>query len=229
MDEAVGTMAIRASGPPARLTNAERMSLSRSLSSAPPMAITGPAVTMPSGPDAAGSVATLSLIALPATPATPPHLQPTPPGITPAAVSSKYGGHGYDLASGVCRVGFHFWVFSLICIHWLYLAELYRLAVGEHTKGRGRKGLERHRPRCHPEERGISSWFRSWLRGRGFSCKSIGVTQVSQCTVGGTAEYGQLPASRPFNRSMLRRILMKAILRTSSRVKARSGSGLSFR
>src|SRR5215207_8244547 len=73
MDEAVGTMATRASGPPARLTNAERMSLSRSLSSAPPMAITGPAVTMPSGPDAAGSVATLSLIALPATPATPPH------------------------------------------------------------------------------------------------------------------------------------------------------------
>jgi hypothetical protein len=43
------------------------------LSSAPPMAITGPAVTMPSGSDAAGSVATLSLIALPATPATPPH------------------------------------------------------------------------------------------------------------------------------------------------------------
>jgi hypothetical protein len=39
----------------------------------------------------------------------------------------------------------------------------------------------------------------------------------------------QLPASRPFNRSMLRRILMKAILRSSSRVKARSGSGLSFR
>src|SRR5215211_4673846 len=187
MDEAVGTMATRASGPPARLTNAERISLSRSLSSAPPMAITGP------------------------------------------AVSGKYAGHSYDLASGVCPVGFHFWVFSLIYIHWLYLAELYRLAVGEHTKGRGRKGLERHRPRCHPEERGISAWFRSWLRGRGFSCKSIGVTQVSQCTVGGTAEYGQLPASRPFNRSMLRRILMKAILRTSSRVKARSGSGLSFR
>jgi len=37
------------------------------------MAITGPAVTMLSGPDAAGSVATLSLIALPATPARPPH------------------------------------------------------------------------------------------------------------------------------------------------------------
>src|SRR3954471_3609328 len=66
-------MATRASGPPARLTNAERMSLSRSLSSAPPMAITGPAVTMPSGPNAAGSVATLSLIALPATPAPLPH------------------------------------------------------------------------------------------------------------------------------------------------------------
>src|SRR5215213_3512468 len=73
MDEAVGRIATRASGPPARLTKAERMSLSRSLSSAPPMAITGPAVTMLSDPDAAGSVATLSLIALPATPARPPH------------------------------------------------------------------------------------------------------------------------------------------------------------
>src|SRR5215212_2457887 len=107
MDEAVGTMAIRASGPPARLTNAERMSLSRSLSSAPPMAITGPAVTMPSGPDAAGSVATLSLIALPATPATPPHAHNRRRGALPA-VSGKYAGHGYDLASGVCAAGLLF-------------------------------------------------------------------------------------------------------------------------
>jgi hypothetical protein len=37
------------------------------------MAITGPAVTMLSGPDAAGSAATLSVIALPATPLKPPH------------------------------------------------------------------------------------------------------------------------------------------------------------
>src|SRR5829696_3028195 len=120
MDDAVGTMAIRASGPPARLTNAERMSLSRSLSSAPPMAITGPAVTMPSGSDAAGSVATLSLIALPATPATLPHTHNRRRRGALPAVSGKYAGHGYDLASGVSRVGFHFWVFFLIYIHWLY-------------------------------------------------------------------------------------------------------------
>src|SRR5918995_7232899 len=109
MDEAVGTMATRASGPPARLTNAERMSLSRSLSSAPPMAITGPAVTMPSGPDAAGSVATLSLVALPATPARPPHVHNRRRrGIPLPAVSAKYAGPGYDLAAGFCHVGFLF-------------------------------------------------------------------------------------------------------------------------
>src|SRR5215203_1297748 len=115
IEEAVGTMATRASGPPARLTNAERMTLSRNLSSAPPMAITGPAVTMLSGPDAAGSVATLSLIALPATPATSSaRPQPTPPGILLAAVSGKYAGHGYDLAPGFCRLGFLFWLFAPI-------------------------------------------------------------------------------------------------------------------
>src|SRR5215213_528912 len=92
MDEAVGIMATRASGPPARLTNAERMSLSRNLSSAPPMAITGPAVTMPSGSDAAGSVATLSLIALPATPATLPHAHNRRRRGALPAVSGKYGG-----------------------------------------------------------------------------------------------------------------------------------------
>src|SRR5215210_3356883 len=75
MDEAVGTIATRASGPPARLTNAERMSLSRSLSSAPPMAITGPAVITPSGPNALGSVATPTPVALPATPAQSPHVR----------------------------------------------------------------------------------------------------------------------------------------------------------
>src|SRR5215212_1029262 len=111
MDEAVGTMAIRASGPPARLTNAERMSLSRSLSSAPPMAITGPAVTIPSGPDSAGSVATLSLIALPATPATLPHTHNRRRRGALPAVSGKYGGHGYDLASSSCGARFLFWVF----------------------------------------------------------------------------------------------------------------------
>src|SRR5215218_3002785 len=103
MDEAVGIMATRASGPPARLTNAERMSLSRNLSSAPPIAMTGPAVTMPSGSDAAGSVATLSLIALPATPAKPPHADNRRRRGSPRpAVSGKYGGHGYDIAP-VCR------------------------------------------------------------------------------------------------------------------------------
>src|SRR5215211_6439444 len=91
-------MATRASGPPARLTKAERMSLSRNLSSAPPMAITGPVVIAPSGPDAAGSVATLSLIALPATPAKPPHAHNRRRRVLPA-VSGKYAGHGYDLAS----------------------------------------------------------------------------------------------------------------------------------
>src|SRR5215203_786786 len=114
MEEAVGTMATRASGPPAKLTNAERMSLSRSLSSAPPMAITGPAVTMPSGPDAAGSVATLSLIALPATPAKPPHAHNRRRRGTLPAVSGKYAVHGYELASGCCRAGFPFWFFSTI-------------------------------------------------------------------------------------------------------------------
>src|SRR5215212_9649717 len=67
MDDAVGTMAICASGPPARLTNAERISLSRSLSSAPPMAITGPAVTAPLGDVGPGSVAVRVCVALPAT------------------------------------------------------------------------------------------------------------------------------------------------------------------
>src|SRR5215210_703283 len=95
-------MATRASGPPARLTNAERMSLSRSLSSAPPMAITGPAVTMPSGLDAAGSVATLSLIALPATP---PHAYNRRRRGALPAVSGKYAGHGYELASSAFCVG----------------------------------------------------------------------------------------------------------------------------
>src|SRR5215213_11576487 len=109
MDEAVGIMATRASGPPARLTNAERMSLSRNLSSAPPIAMTGPAVTMPSGSDAAGSVATLSLIALPATPAKPPHADNRRRRGDLPAVSGKYGGHGYDLASGFCGAGFLFW------------------------------------------------------------------------------------------------------------------------
>src|SRR5215212_10397104 len=108
MEEAVGTMATRASGPPARLTNAERMSLSRSLSSAPPIAITGPAVIVPSGPNAAGSVATLSLIALPATPAKSPHAHSRcRRGVLPA-ISRKYAGRGYDLASGVRHVGFSF-------------------------------------------------------------------------------------------------------------------------
>src|SRR5918993_3287076 len=111
MDEAVGRMAIRASGPPAWLTNAERISLSRSLSSAPPMAITGPAVMMPSGPDAAGSVATLSLIALPATPATPPHAHNRRRRGAFPAVSGKYAGHGYELASGCCGTGLLFWFF----------------------------------------------------------------------------------------------------------------------
>src|SRR5688572_1584101 len=108
-------MATRASGPPARLTNAERMSLSRSLSSAPPMAITGPAVTMPSGPDAAGSVATLSLIALPATPATPPHSHNRRRRGALPAVSGKYAGHGYELAAVFCRVRFRRWFF-LACL-----------------------------------------------------------------------------------------------------------------
>src|SRR5215207_4433430 len=121
MDEAVGTMATRASGPPARLTNAERMSLSRSLSSAPPMAITGPAVRMPSGPDAAGSVATLSLIALPATPATLPHTYNRRRRGALPAVSGKYAGHGYELAS-VCRgAGLLFWFFlssRLVLARW---------------------------------------------------------------------------------------------------------------
>src|SRR3712207_1998285 len=92
-------MATRASGPPARLTKAERISLSRSLSSAPPMAITGPAVTMPSGPDAAGSVATLALIALPATPATLPHAHNRCRRGALPAVSDKYAGPGYHLAA----------------------------------------------------------------------------------------------------------------------------------
>src|SRR5215207_5917984 len=123
MDEAVGTMATRASGPPARLTNAERMSLSRSLSSAPPMAITGPAVTTPSGPDAAGSVATLSLIALPATPARPPHAHNRCRRESSPAVSGKYAGPGYELASGGSWGRFSRLVFSPI--HKFWLAELH--------------------------------------------------------------------------------------------------------
>src|SRR5215210_3145076 len=120
MDEAVGRMATRASGPPARLTNAERMSLSRSLSSAPPMAITGPAVMMPSGPDAAGSVATLSLTALPATPAKPPHAHNRRRRGALPAVSGKYAGDGDDLASGFRGAGSLFWLFSPI--DWLSAA-----------------------------------------------------------------------------------------------------------
>src|SRR5215213_1211919 len=118
-------MATRASGPPARLTNAERMSLSRSLSSAPPIAITGPAAIVPSGPDTAGSVATLSLIALPATPAKSPHaLRRCHRGVLPA-ISRKYAGHGYDLASGAGRAGFPFWIFPS-----------YQLAASHSSHGR---------------------------------------------------------------------------------------------
>jgi hypothetical protein len=91
--------------------------LSRSLSSAPPMAITGPAVTMPSGPDAAGSVATLSLIALPATPATPPHSHNRRRRGALPAVSGKYGGHGYELASDGRRAEFPFFGFGLAGPH----------------------------------------------------------------------------------------------------------------
>src|SRR5215207_1130714 len=119
MEEAVGTMATRASGPPARLTNAERISLSRSLSSAPPMAITGPAVMMPSGLDAAGSVATLSLIALPATPAKPPHAHNRCYRGALPAVSGKYAGHGYELALGCCRADFSSRFFPTIDGLWL--------------------------------------------------------------------------------------------------------------
>jgi hypothetical protein len=75
------------------------------------MAITGPAVTMPSGPDAAGSVATLSLIALPATPVTLPHAYNRRRRGALPAVSGKYAGHGYELAAIFCRVGFGFWFF----------------------------------------------------------------------------------------------------------------------
>src|SRR5690349_12559066 len=67
MEDAVGRIAIRASGPPARLTNAERISLSRNLSSAPPIAMTGPAVTAPLGDVGPGSVAVRVCVALPAT------------------------------------------------------------------------------------------------------------------------------------------------------------------
>src|SRR5829696_4608842 len=84
------------------------------------MAITGPAVTMPSGPDAAGRVATLSLIALPATPATPPHAHNRRRGALPA-VSGKYAGHGYDLASVCCGAGLLFWFFlssRLVLARW---------------------------------------------------------------------------------------------------------------
>src|SRR4051812_12925664 len=55
-------MASLASGPPERLTKAERMSLSRSLSSAPPMAITGPAEITMSGLEIASCVSARSFV-----------------------------------------------------------------------------------------------------------------------------------------------------------------------